>query len=71
MLFLTRTADYRFAVKPSVSPPLLATCRQIHSEARQLLYLDNEVTLAMDIHDRYSPVINESRLPQQVLEKLQ
>lgn len=71
VLCLTRTDTKRFAVSPSISPCILATCRQIYNEASKLLYFDNEVTLIMDIHDTFAPVINESRLPQRALENLE
>lgn len=71
VLCLTRTDTKRFAVTPTVSPLFLATCRQIYHEASKLLYFDNEVTLIMDVHDTFAPVINESRLPQPALENLE
>jgi hypothetical protein len=71
VLWLTRNATKRFAIEPRISPPILATCRQIHYEAKNLIYTDNEITFTIDAHDTFAPVINESRLPQHALEKLQ
>lgn len=68
---MTRSDTKRFAVTPTISPNLLATCRQIYNEASKLLYLDNEITVIIDVHDTFAPVINEARLPQRALENLQ
>ena len=70
-LHLTSSATTRRAVNPSVSPQLLATCRQIHGEARKILYGENSVCIVVDGQAMGTPAIAESRLPQRVLEKLQ
>ncbi|KAL1585120.1 hypothetical protein WHR41_06520 [Cladosporium halotolerans] len=70
-LYLHRTPSKRHAVTPSISPALLATNRQIHSEAASTLYVENTVHIAVDAHDTAWPAINEARLPQRVLGKLE
>ncbi|SMR49081.1 unnamed protein product [Zymoseptoria tritici ST99CH_3D1] len=71
VLWLTRNATKRFAIEPRISPQILQTCSRIYNEAKNLIYTDNEVILSIDAHDTFAPVINESRLPQHALEKLQ
>jgi hypothetical protein len=71
-IYLHRTPSKRHAVTPSsISPALLATNRQIHSEATGVLYVENVVHIAVDAHDTAWPAINESRLPQPVLQRLE
>jgi hypothetical protein len=71
-IYLHRTPSKRHAVTPStISPALLATNRQIHSEATGVLYVENVVHLAVDAHDTAWPAINEARLPQPVLQRLE
>jgi hypothetical protein len=55
----------------SITPALLATNRQIHSEATAILYVENTVHIAVDAHDTAWPAINEARLPQRVLQRLE
>lgn len=68
---LSRTKTKRFATTPILGPTLLATCRQIHSEAAAILYSENCLYLKVDAHDNCWPTISKSRLPQRVLQKLQ
>ncbi|EME48465.1 hypothetical protein DOTSEDRAFT_29903 [Dothistroma septosporum NZE10] len=70
-LHLTTSATSRRAVKPTVSPKLLATCRQIHHEARKILYGGNSVCVVVDGQAMGAPAIAESRLPQSILEQLE
>lgn len=70
-LYLHRTPNKRRAVTPAISPALLATNRQIHAEASGVLYVENTVHIALDAHDTTWPAIDESRLPQRVLQKLE
>lgn len=71
-IYLHRTSTKRYAVTPStISPALLATCRQINYEASGVLYTENVVHIAVDGHDTSWPAINEARLPQFVLQKLE
>lgn len=69
-LYLHTTKSKRHAVSPAIPTSLLQTCRQIHSEAKGILYLENTVTFTIDAHDTTWPTISEKRLPQAVLEKL-
>jgi len=69
-LYLHTTKTKRHAVTPSINLSLLLTCRQIHHEARGILYLENTITFVVDAHDTTWPTISEKRLPQPVLEKL-
>lgn len=68
-LTLTSTPSHRYSISPTVTPALLATCRQIHHEAAPLLTSLNTLALTLDAHETYWPPIAESRLPQYVLEK--
>ena len=71
-IYLHRTPSKRHAVTPSsISPALLATNHQIHSEATGVLYVENTVHIAVDAHDTAWPAINEARLPQPVLQRLE
>ena len=71
-IYLHRTSNKRYAVTPStISPALLATNRQINYEASGVLYTENVVHIAVDGHDTSWPAINEARLPQPVLQKLE
>jgi hypothetical protein len=71
-IYLHRTSTKRYAVTPStISPALLATNRQINYEASGVLYTENTVHIAVDGHDTSWPAINEARLPQPVLQKLE
>lgn len=71
-LYLHRTPSKRHAVSPSsISPALLAVNRQINAEATGVLYVENTVHIALDAHDTAWPAINESRLPQRVLQKIE
>lgn len=71
-IYLHRTSTKRYAVTPSsISPALLATNRQINYEASGVLYTENTVHIAIDGHDTSWPAINEARLPQPVLQKLE
>jgi hypothetical protein len=70
-LALTSTRTKRHATVPILAPALLTTCRQIHSEAANLLYAENSICITVDAHDTCWPTIAEARLPQRVLEKLQ
>ena len=71
-IYLHRTSTKRYAVTPSnISPALLATNRQINYEATGVLYTENTVHIAVDGHDASWPAINEARLPQPVLQKLE
>ncbi|KAM0718687.1 hypothetical protein Q7P37_005758 [Cladosporium fusiforme] len=70
-LYLHRTPSKRHAVTPAISPALLATNRQINAEAAGILYVENTVHIALDAHDTAWPAINEARLPQRVLQKLE
>jgi hypothetical protein len=71
-IYLHRTSTKRYAVTPStISPALLATNRQINYEASGVLYTENVVHIAVDGHDTSWPAINEARLPQPVLQKLE
>ena len=70
-LALTSTKNKRRATVPILAPCLLATCRQIHSEAAHILYAENSICITVDAHDTCWPVVAESRLPQYVLERLQ
>lgn len=71
-IYLHRTSTKRYAVTPSnISPALLATNRQINYEASGMLYTENTVHIAVDGHDTSWPAINEARLPQPVLQKLE
>lgn len=69
-LSLTSTPTKRHSISPQISPSLLATNHQIHHEAAELLYTENEILLTIDAHDTCWPTIPERRLPQPVLEKL-
>jgi hypothetical protein len=55
----------------SITPALLATNHQIRSEATGVLYVENVVHIAVDAHDTAWPAINEARLPQPVLQRLE
>lgn len=71
-IYLHRTSNKRYAVTPStISPALLATNRQINYEASGVLYTENTVHIAVDGNDTSWPAINEARLPQPVLQKLE
>lgn len=71
-IYLHRTPTKRHAVTPSsITPALLATNRQINAEATGVLYTENVVHTAIDAHDTAWPAINESRLPQPVLQKIE
>lgn len=71
-IYLHRTPSKRHAVTPSsISPALLATNRQIRAEATGVLYVENEVHIALDAHDTAWPTINEARLPQPILQRLE
>lgn len=70
-LCLTATKTTRYATVPTVAPRLLCTCRQIYSEARDLLLEQNRICFSIDAHDTSWPVISEKRLPQRVLERLE
>ena len=71
-IYLHRTPTKRHAVTPSsITPALLATNHQIHSEATGVLYVENVVHIAVDAHDTTWPAINEARLPQPVLQRLE
>jgi hypothetical protein len=71
-IYLHRTSSKRYAVTPStVSPALLAVNRQINYEASGVLYTENTVHIAVDGHDTSWPAINEARLPQPILQKLE
>ena len=70
-LTLTSTSNKRRAAIPILAPCLLATCRQIYAEAGHILYAENSICIIVDAHDTCWPVIAETRLPQQTLEKLQ
>lgn len=70
VLHLTTTKSKRHATSPILAPALLATNRQINREASDLL-LANEICLILDAHDTCWPIISETRLPQNVLEKLE
>jgi hypothetical protein len=71
-IYLHRTPFKRHAVTPSsITPALLATNHQIHSEATGVLYVENVVHIAVDAHDTSWPAINEARLPQPVLQRLE
>ena len=70
VLHLTTTKSKRHATTPILAPALLATNRQIHREASDLL-LANEICLILDAHDTCWPIISETRLPQNILEKLE
>ena len=69
-LCLTATKTTRYAILPRLAPKLLCTCRQIYTEAQDLLHEQNRVCFSIDAHDTQWPVISEKRLPQHVLEKL-
>jgi hypothetical protein len=71
-IYLHRTSSKRFAVTPStISPAFLAVNRQINYEATGVLYTENTVHIAVDGHDTSWPAINEARLPQPILQKLE
>ena len=71
-IYLHRTPSKRHAVTPSsITPALLATNHQIHSEATGVLYVENVVHVAVDAHDTAWPAINEARLPQRVLQRIE
>jgi len=71
-IYLHRTSTKRYAVTPStISPALLTPTRQINYEASGVLYTENTVHIAVDGHDTSWPAINEARLPQPVLQKLE
>lgn len=70
MIHLTSSAARRRVVSPTISPALLATCQQIHREAREILYAENCVCIVIDGQAFNAPAVAESRLPQRVLEKL-
>ena len=71
-IYLHRTPNKRHAVTPSsITPALLATNRQIRAEATGALYVENTVAIALDAHDTAWPTINEARLPQPVLQRLE
>jgi len=71
-IYLHRTPSKRHAITPSsISPALLATNRQINAEATGVLYVENTVFIALDAHDTAWPTINEARLPQPVLQRLE
>ena len=71
-IYLHRTSSKRYAVTPStISPALLAANRQINHEATGVLYTENTVHIAVDGHDTSWPAINEARLPQPILQKLE
>jgi hypothetical protein len=71
-IYLHRTPSKRHAVTPSsITPALLATNHQIHSEATGVLYVENTVHVAVDAHDTAWPAINEARLPQRVLQRIE
>lgn len=70
-LALTSTKSKRRATVPIIAPSLLATCRQIYSEASHIIYAENSICITVDAHDTCWPTIAEARLPQRVLEKLQ
>lgn len=71
-IYLHRTPTKRHAVTPStISPALLATNHQINAEATGVLYTENTVHIAVDAHDLAWPAINEARLPQPVLQKIE
>ena len=67
----TSTKTTRFSINPKVAPALLATCRQIHEEAKHLLFEENRICIRCDAHETAWPSIAESRLPQHVLERIQ
>lgn len=70
-LCLTATRSKRYATTPVLAPKLLCTCRQIYSEAQDILHQQNRVCFSIDAHDTSWPVISEKRLPQHALEKLE
>lgn len=70
-LCLIATKTKRYATTPVLSPTILSTCRQIYSEAQDILLDQNKVCFTIDAHDTSWPVVSEKRLPQHVLEKLQ
>ncbi|KAK5135609.1 hypothetical protein LTR08_005089 [Meristemomyces frigidus] len=71
VLSITTTKTKRYAVTPDITPLLLATCKQIHHEAHDILYAENEVCFAIDAHDTCWPTVSERRFPQRVLQRLQ
>jgi hypothetical protein len=70
-LALTSTRSKRRATVPVLGPCLLATCRQIYTEAAHILYAENAVCITVDAHDTCWPIVAENRLPQHTLEKVQ
>lgn len=70
-LCLTATKSKRYATTPRLAPSLLQTCRQIYTEAQDLIHEQNRVCFSIDAHDTSWPVISEKRLPQYVLERLE
>jgi hypothetical protein len=69
-LCLTSSSSMRYCTVPTIASALLTTCRQIHTEAVDILY-HNSVCVYVDAHDTYLPILSENRLPQGVLRKLQ
>ncbi|KAL0258072.1 hypothetical protein SLS55_007243 [Diplodia seriata] len=55
---------------PTLSLPLLRTCRQIHAEARDILCQENAVFVHADVHRLGHPVIGASQLPPAALARL-
>lgn len=70
-LCLTATKSKRYATAPVLAPRLLCTCRQIYTEAQDILLLQNRVCFSIDAHDTAWPVVSEKRLPQHVLEQIE
>ena len=70
-LCLTATKAKRYAVTPMIGPGLLSTCRQIHHEARDIIFEQNRICLTIDCHKTAWPVIAAKQIPQLVLQRLQ
>jgi hypothetical protein len=69
-LQFSSTATHHYALAPRISPALLATCRQIHAEAEQVLYERNTLCLITNAEKTNKPLIAEFQCPQHVLQKL-
>ncbi|KAF2085508.1 hypothetical protein K490DRAFT_13454, partial [Saccharata proteae CBS 121410] len=57
-------------VPANLALSLLRTCRQIHREARDILYSENTVLLHADVNVTVHPVIHSTQVPAPALARL-
>lgn len=61
---------YNYYVDSRCEPNILATCSQINSEAKDILYAGNTVCVTAVVQDDYLPILYKRLLPDRILPRL-